>query len=422
MTPREYLFSLEYHGIKLGLDNIRRLLDAADNPHRRYPAAHVAGTNGKGSVAAMTDAMVRAAGYKSGRFTSPHLIDLRERFLVGAEPIPDDVLDEEIAFFRDVAGQMEMQATFFEFTTAIAFRWFERCGVDVAMIEVGMGGRFDSTNVIQPAATAITNIELEHTEYLGNTVKEIAREKAGIVKPDTPLVLSETRPEARDVILARAEECGSPVYMRGRDFDYDVTGGCLDMQFRYRSATLDTGSVPLALAGDYQGGNAATATALAERLAVKFPRIDKRAIVTGLNTARWPCRLERVLESPPVLLDVAHNVAGVRHLARQLSQCIVVMAVSKDKDAAGMIAALTPIAHTLILSRFAGDRSFSVDALCEAAGEHPHLRAPGLVRAIEMGLDLASDATPLLIAGSIFMAGEARQILIERHGAPPLRF
>ena len=417
----DYLFDLERHGVKLGLDNIRLLLDAAGNPHAGYPAVHVGGTNGKGSVAAMVEAMARAAGYTVGRFTSPHLIDVSERFLIGPEPIARPALEEQIALFRAVAEAMNPPPTFFEMNTAIAFRWFAQRRVDFALIEVGMGGRFDSTNVIDPVAVAITNIDLEHTEFLGDTPEQIAFEKAGIIKPAKPLVLGETRPGPRDVILGRADELGAAAYLLDRDFRGAVSGPKLGPTFRYESASLAIGPVPLALPGDFQRENAAVAVALAERLRHRFPGIDERAIAAGLGRARWPCRLEKVLHEPPVIIDVAHNPRGAQRLAQELPPCITVLAVSRDKDAAGIVRALSPVTNTFVFSQFRGLRGLPVDALCEAAGR-PGRRTADLKEAIRLGMELADEACPLVITGSIFAAGEARQILIDDYGAPPLAF
>ena len=422
MTNRAYLLHLEQHGIKLGLDNIRCLLDAADAPERHYPIVHVAGTNGKGSVVAIVAAIARAARYRVGRFTSPHLIDVTERFLVNGTPMPDAALDEHIAFFRNVADGMDPPPTFFEMNTAIAFRRFEQSNVDLAVVEAGMGGRLDSTNVVKPLATAITNIALDHTRYLGDTLEQIAFEKAGIIKPGIPLVLTETASPARDVILDRAARLGSPIHELGRDFRFEIGGPPLEQRFSYESASLRLDSTPLGLAGAHQGANAAAAVALTELLMPVFPRIDAAVIVEGLRSVRWPCRLEKVLDEPPVIIDVAHNPAGARQVAQALARCVTLVAVSSDKDAAGIIEALSPITEDLILTQYSAPRSLKVEDLKAAAGRRPCHAVPSLTEAIELGLRLADASKPLLITGSIFTAGEARQYLIERHGAPPLLF
>lgn len=423
VTPLEYLFGLELHGVKLGLSNITHLLSRADNPHHIYPTVHVAGTNGKGSVVALLDTMLRAAGYTTGRFTSPHLCDIRERFLVGGRLIPEDELDENITFFRDIAHSMAQSPTFFEINTAIAFRHFAQRPVDIALIEVGMGGRFDSTNVITPAAAAITTIALEHTRFLGNTLESIAFEKAGIIKSDVPLILTETQPGPRKVILDRAKALESPVTLLDRDFHFQLTGPSAKHQFSYQGARLSLGPVPLGLPGAYQGRNAAAATALAEALQPAFPALDHQSITQGLATALWPCRLERILDDPPVILDVAHNAAGARELAAVLEpQSIIILAVSADKDAAAILQTLAPKAATLILTEFTGTRALPLDALCQAAGPHPYRRAATLQEAIADGMALAAADHPLIIAGSLYAAGEARTILTNQYQARPLRF
>lgn len=419
---RDYLASLTLHGIKLGLENTRFLLDAAGNPHEDYPTIHVAGTNGKGSVAAMIGAMLRSAGYRTAAFTSPHIINLNERFQINGAPISNVDLDENIAFFRRVAQGLDHAPTFFELNTAVAFRWFAQARIDAAVIEVGMGGRLDSTNVIVPVAAAITNIDLEHTQYLGDTLGEIAFEKAGILKSGVPAVVGETRPEPRDVILARAAEIESPIRLLDRDFRYSLEGGPWDLRFSYSSDNLRLRRVPLALRGIYQGINAAVAVALAESLKPHFARLGEDAIIRGLASARWPCRLERVLDQPPVIIDVAHNVAGARRLAETMTECVTILAVASDKDAAGMIELLSRFSKTLILTAFADKRALPLEALQRAAGSHAHECADTIQDAIKRGLSIAATDLPLLITGSIYTAGEARQMLMRDYGASPLRF
>lgn len=421
-AAREYLYSLEKFGIKLGLDNIRHLLAEGGDPHLAVPCIHVAGSNGKGSVLALLDAMLRAAGYTTARYTSPHLIRLNERFLHNATPIDDGVLDEHIAFFQGIAEAMDPPPTFFELVTAVAFRWFADIKPDLALIEVGLGGRFDSTNVIEPILTGITNIDLEHTEHLGETVEQIAFEKAGIVKPAVPLVLGETREDRRDVITQQAAFLQSPVTLLDRDFRYTLAGDAFDQQFTYEGERWRIGPVRLGLCGSYQGPNAAVATAMAEWLAQDLPQLTPEAVAAGLKAARWPCRLERVLDDPPVIIDVAHNAAGALRLGEQLGRCVVVLAVSGDKAAHEMIGALAPHAETLILTEFTGHRAMPVDILAECAGSVPHVKCSHLHEAIELGIEKATPDAPLVITGSVFTAGEARGILMRDHGAHPPAF
>ncbi len=424
MTPVDYLYSLELHGIKLGLENIRHLLSEGGDPHRAYPTVHVGGTNGKGSVVAMLDAMLRAAGYRTGRFTSPHLCSVRERFLIEGRRIHAEALDGHIEFFRAIAGRRGLRPTFFELGTAIAFRHFAEESVHVALIEVGMGGRFDSTNVIAPEAIGIANIALEHTKYLGDTLEAIAFEKAGILKQGVPAVTGETAAGPLGVIAARAKEVGCPLSVLDQDYRYTLERSPTASLFTYTSKDVALQECPLALPGEYQGMNAAIAVRMAEYLRVPFPRLTEACIVKGLGEAKWPCRLETVLESPKVIIDVAHNAAGAKELARALDvPGVLVLAIANDKDAGRIIEILSPKATTLILTSFAGARALSVADLCSRAGSAPHERCETLDEAVDLGMQFAQEqGVPLVIAGSMFTAGEARTILVERYGAPPLEF
>lgn len=419
---RDWLDGLALHGIKLGLSNITELLAFAGHPERRYPTIHVGGTNGKGSVVAMLDAMLRAAGYRTGRFTSPHLIALNERFLLDGRPVPDGQLDAQLDYFRHATRATGQTPTFFELNTAVAFRLFEEACVEGALIEVGMGGRFDSTNVIVPEVAVITSIGLEHTAYLGDTLEKIAFEKAGILKAGVPAVIGEMPAPAIETIREQAATVGAPLFVHGEDYTFEVGGHPWEQRLHFSSAQLSLQNVPLSLAGRYQGPNAATALAAALHLRERFPRLDKRAIVAGLANARWPCRMHQVMDHPRVIIDVAHNVAGAERLAENLEKAIIVLAVAQDKDATGMVRALAPTAERFLLTQFEGERSRPVHALVEAA-QVPEARSyESLADAIEVGLEAACDDIPLVITGSIFTAGEAYRILMERHEVPPLRF
>ena len=422
VDPREYLFGLMLHGVKLGLANIQYLLAQDGNPHLCYPTVHVAGTNGKGSTVAMLDAMLRAAGYRTGRFTSPHLIDVTERFQVDGAPTSDAALDAAILRFRELSAAMDHTSTFFEMNTAIAFHLFAQAKVEVGLIEVGMGGRLDSTNVVMPEATAVTSIALEHTQYLGDTLEKIAHEKAGIIKPGVPVVVGEEKPGPREVILARAAETGSEALVLGRDFQYTLGGSSWQPTFAYESEELTLGPVPLGLVGPYQGANAAVATTLARLMRHTFPRLDNEAIAAGLEQVRWPCRLERVLETPPVIVDTTHTVAGAAYLRQVFDHAITVLTVCSDKPARDIIAELAPFTDQFVLTRFAGKRAMALDDLRAAAEPHPTVCIDGMRAAIEEGMKLAGPNRPLLITGSVFAAGEARHLLATHFGVEPLRF
>lgn len=285
-----------------------------------------------------------------------------------------------------------------------------------------MGGRFDSTNVVSPLAAAITNIDLEHTAFLGDTIGEIAFEKAGIIKPGVPVITTETRPDALTVFEKRAAELDAPLLRCGHEFDFQFEGTRWKPRFSYTSAGMALANVPLALAGAYQGANAALAVALAESIAPHFPALTRAHIESGLAEVNWPCRAEQVLDDPPVFIDVAHNVAGAQRVAELFDECVVVFSPASDKDARGMIAALQPKARHLILSQFDGKRATPIAELRGQAGPGPVEVCVPLAKAVRRGLDCAGPDCPLLITGSIYTAGEARAYLIAEHGGKPLRF
>ncbi|MEA3366215.1 MAG: hypothetical protein U9Q79_11305, partial [Candidatus Hydrogenedentes bacterium] len=224
------------------------------------------------------------------------------------------------------------------------------------------------------------------------------------------------------VILARAQALHCPVRLLHRDFDFELQGTPWEQVFSYRSETLGVGPVPLGLSGDYQGANAAVAVALAESLMQKYPQLEQNAITQGLKMAQWPCRLERVLDNPPVIIDVAHNPAGMRQLVRQIPRCVALLAVSSDKKAAQMIRSLSAVAEPLILTQFKGHRALPIEQLSAAAGDIPHQRVDRLEEAITAGMRAASAERPLVITGSIYTAGQARTFLVDTYNAPPLVF
>lgn len=422
MNPIDYLYSLELHGIKLGLENIAHLLERAGDPHRSYPVLHVAGSNGKGSVVAILDAIFRAAGYRIGRFTSPHLFSVRERFVINGRMMSDEALDEQIEFFRN-AAKMDHDPTFFELNTAIAFRHFAVQSVDLALIEVGLGGRFDSTNVVTPVVSGITTIALEHTQYLGDTLESIAFEKAGIIKPGIPVVLGEIHEKPRGVIEKRAADDQSPLVALGRDFCFTLTEEDSRPMFGYAGSRYSFDPVPFSLPGTYQGANAAVAVAMAEQGGKRFPKLNVDSVKEGLSKARWPCRLERVLEKPTVLIDVAHNAAGARELAKSVgAPCTLVLAVASDKNANEMLKALAPIMDRLILTEFSDRRAMAVERLSEMASGRPHECAPDVSSALKLAFKSTPSDGMIVVAGSLFTAGEARRILVDDYGAAALQF
>jgi dihydrofolate synthase / folylpolyglutamate synthase len=399
LDPLQYLFGLEQFGIKFGLDNISAIVATLGHPERTFRCVHVAGTNGKGSVTAMVDAALRAAGHRSARYTSPHLVDLAERFVIDGRPVADDTLVAAVADVRDAIdglradGGLEVQPTFFEVTTAVAFELFRRAQVEVAVLEVGLGGRLDATNVVSPMATAIVSIGFDHQAYLGRTLRAIAFEKAGIIKPGVPVVIGKLDAEALDAIAMVAHERNAELV---------------------ETAATDVDNFAVGLAGAHQRGNAAVALSLLtllDRLGVAVPA---RAIADGLAHTDWPGRLDRrrLPDGREALLDAAHNPAGAAALASYLHEQDeaprpLLFAAMRDKDVDGMFAALLPSVSHLVITRASNTRSAEPAALAEVA----RAIAPELSITIEASLDealaIAWRLSPrIVVAGSIFLLGD----------------
>lgn len=307
----EYLYALKSVGVKFGVDRMRVFADALGHPERRYPVVHLAGTNGKGSVSAMIESILRHAGYKTGLYTSPHLVKLGERVQVNRTILSEAEILRYTGELAPVAerlgaGGLDEHPSFFEFMTAMAFLQFARERVDAAVIEVGLGGRLDATNIVQPEVTVITSIGYDHMEQLGNTLAQIATEKAGIIKPGRPVVLGRLPVEAETVIRAIARERGAPISAVREVFGDDLA--------RYPETNL---------AGDYQRWNAATATLAARELRPRFPRLNEAAIAHGLRHVTWTGRWERTaIGGRPLILDASHNPEGAAVLDANLARLV----------------------------------------------------------------------------------------------------
>lgn len=417
MTPTAWLASLEFHGVKLGLENITLLLEALGNPQNELRLFHIAGTNGKGSTTAFIDNILRAAGYRTGRFTSPHLVHVNERFIVDGQPISDDRLNEILTRIQAVAETMPRCPTYFETTTAIALLAFAEAKVDAAILETGLGGRFDATNIVTPIATGIGPIALDHMQYLGDTLEAIAFEKAGIIKSGVPVSIAPNAPEAMAVIQKKAAESQAPIHK----FTYQAAGEALAPRISYSGEAFEFTESSLGLAGAFQAHNAALAVAMVESVANSFPRVDSDAVTRGLAATRWPCRLEQVLDSPTIYIDVAHNPAGAQALADSIPNSTIILAASDDKDVRAIAEELAPKATSLILTTYKGRRGLQVEALSRALEAFPHQCAPSLEEAITLAINITG-THPIVIAGSIFAAGEARVLIEKNHGGAPLRF
>ena len=398
MDPLSYLFSLEQFGIKFGLDNISTLVARLGHPERAFQTVHIAGTNGKGSVTAMVDAALRAGGHRSARYTSPHLVDLTERFTIDGRPVSDEALVAVVGDLQRIVnalldeGTLPAPPTFFEVTTAAAFELFRRAGVTVAVLEVGLGGRLDATNVVLPVATAITSIAFDHEQHLGSTIEEIAFEKAGIIKPGVPVVLGELPAAAAAVIERVARERGAEVI---------------------RTSAADARGFTIGLPGVHQAGNAAVAIKLLGTLPARGITVPREAIARGLEQPDWPGRLDlrRLADGRELLLDAAHNPAGAAALASYLTTeggapRPLVFGAMRDKDSTGMFAALLPAVSRLILTRATSARSadpFDLEARARAVSTLPITIAPSIAEALELAWRTSSR---IIVAGSIFLLGD----------------
>jgi dihydrofolate synthase/folylpolyglutamate synthase len=426
-TTFDRLLALETFGIKLGLDNISRLCEALGHPERTFRSLHVAGTNGKGSVTAMTHAALRAAGIRAGRYTSPHLRDLAERFVIHDRPVETALLESTVADVLSCAdrlrasGALTVHPTFFEATTAAAFELFRRSGIEIGVIEVGLGGRFDATNVIAAVAGAITTIDFDHQQHLGDTLGAIAFEKAGIIKPGMTLVMGDLRPEAAAVIRRCAAERGAALVeaMSDTRVQSDMVAGCARLTLQTPSDSY--GPVTLGLRGEHQIGNAIVAVRLLEVAAASGISIPRAAIEQGLTTAEWPARLEllTIERGRRVLLDAAHNPEGARALAAYLTRWHperppLVIGVMRDKNVADIAHTLLPVVSSVIATAAPTARAIPAADLAR------HLRAAGAgdvrteadpMRAIEAAFAVADT---ICVAGSIFLAGAVRDELRQR--------
>jgi dihydrofolate synthase/folylpolyglutamate synthase len=405
----EFLFSLERFGMKFGLANIARLCAALDHPQAAFPSVIVAGTNGKGSVTAMVDTALRAAGHRSARYTSPHLVRIEERFVIDGREVTAEALESAALRVQRAAeslvasGELDALPTFFESTTAAAFLLFRDANVDIAVLEVGLGGRLDATNVVSPIAAAIVSIDIDHEAQLGNSIAAIAAEKAGVIKPGIPVVCGPLPPEALAVVERVCAE------QHARLIRADVDGGIAG-----RVAEL-----PVALPGEHQRANAAVAAALLEAIdadGARGLRIGAEAVKVGLTTAVWPGRLERFdVAGCRVVLDAAHNPAGARALAAYLRETepngvTLVFGAMQDKAIDEMLRALEPAAAAMVTTTAPGSRATDAAELER--------------RAAALGIDAEAIADPMaavrhacasqrtvVVAGSIFLIGPVRDWL-----------
>ncbi|MCF8104990.1 MAG: bifunctional folylpolyglutamate synthase/dihydrofolate synthase [Desulfohalobiaceae bacterium] len=409
----DFLYSLQKYGIKFGLSKTRNLLQDFGNPHHRRKYIHIAGTNGKGSVAAFLAAILQQAGLRAGLYTSPHLVRFTERFQINSREIDREKVVELSKRLRRVMNAAE-PPTFFEAVTAMGLAYFAEEKTDLDIIETGMGGRLDATNLIRPQVAIITNISLEHRDFLGKDLEAIAREKAGIIKPEVPVVSGARQQKVLEVFRGVAREKKAPLYLAGRDFGCRTTATGM----HYFGLSCRLNRLKLGLPGPHQAQNAALALAGIELLAASGLNVAAKAVRAGLEKAKWPGRMHLMPGPPRILLDGAHNTAAVRALADGLrkdlsyKRLLLVIGVMADKEAGKILDQLLPLADRVIYTRPVYERAMEPETL----QKYGRKETPGeVVRPLSLALDRArqwaGDDDLILVTGSLFTVGEALSCL-----------
>jgi len=415
-----YLAGRTLFGVKLGLDTIRSLTEALDRPERSYPCIVIGGTNGKGSVTAYLDAALSASGLTVGRYTSPHLVHVRERIAVAGKPIRPRGFSEAVARVRDVAekliqaGRIPAHPTYFEVLTAAALWHFHRSRVDVALLEVGMGGRLDATNVCDPLLSVIVTIDLDHEIHLGTTLAEIATEKAGLLRPGRTTVLGVLPAEARAAIHARAREVGARLVDAWQDCQVQPSASGTTVKTPSREHRL--GRRPDA---PYQEHNLVVALRVLEECPDAGLDVDLDAAGSAVAAARWPGRLEWIPGEPPLLLDGAHNPSAARALAeylRGLGSFVLLFGIMTDKDIEEVTGALFPLARQVVLTRCRIERAATTSEIARRAGglAGGARRQASVRQALRLARGLAQPGEPVVVAGSLYLVGEVLRILRRR--------
>lgn len=419
-----YLGRFQFHGFRLGLERITAILDALGNPEKAYPCIQVAGTNGKGSVCALVGSVLSSAGYRVGVYASPHLTSLRERFRIGRDLISEERLSGLIARIRGLV-ESGYELSYFEYTTAIGLLWFAEKGVDVAVLETGLGGRLDATNVVTPVVSIVTNVALDHQRYLGRTLAAIAGEKAGVIKSGAPVV-SAVKGPGRRIIHERCRTVGAPLTELGVHVRVRRWNG---QGLHYKGPRWHLTRLALALAGEHQVANAGVAVAACESLEQRAFDIPEAAVSEGLRTATWPGRGERLSGPCRVLLDGAHNMAGIRSLVRLLGGrntkdsgrpgfSVLLFACSDeggDKNFFGMLSALKPLFERVVVTEPPGPRApVTVSRWRESGISAATSLEPDWSKALDRALEGCGPRDTLCVSGSLYLVGAVRNALLER--------
>jgi dihydrofolate synthase/folylpolyglutamate synthase len=418
----DWLYSLESRGEIYKLERMEAALEVIGNPHRRIRAVHIAGTKGKGSVAAMLDSCLRQAGYRTGLYTKPHLVNLAERTRISGAEIPAGLMLDYIERLRAIYDRAGLALTFFEFTVAMMFLYFAEEKVDIAIIETGLGGRLDSTNVVTPILTVITPIGFDHMEYLGYTIASIAGEKGGIIKNDIPVVIGTRDREARLTLTSIAAQRRSAMRLMDRDFSYISHAPAHRLD--YHGLGLELRDLELGVAGPFQQENAAIAVATIEALRAQGWRIDEVAIRTGLRTMYWPGRFDVVSKQPLVVLDCAHNEMSIAALLETMTVELgadvkprLIFGCQSAKEWARMVAMLGPRVRDVTLTRAKPKAPLEPEELvpqftayCPARVERDPMRA------IERVMSELAPSDVALVTGSVYLIGEVYPYFLTREG------
>ena len=427
---RELAAPTQAAAAKFDLENITVLSERLGRPDRAYPSAHIAGTNGKGSTASFLESILRQAGFHTGLNTSPHLEKINERIRVDGAEISDSDFADTLTRIQSVieellaAGKLRAHPTYFECVTAMAFQYFADARVDFGVFEVGLGGRLDATNILTPAVSLISRIDFDHENVLGHSLREIAAEKAGILKKGVPVVVAQQRPEAREVILRRAQELGCPVVEVPLAYRVDresLTNGCVRAQIT-EIATNWSATLALPLPGRFQLGNALSAVAAARVLAVRGYRITGDAIEQGIAAAVWPGRLESLQSRPDIYVDGAHNPGAARELAAFWQESFagrkifLLYGALRDKAVDEIAGLLFPHAAEVVFTEPRTSRAISAAQLSEIAAHHA--AQSSVIADAEQALDyLVSKARPedaIFVTGSLYLVGQLRHYWKQR--------
>lgn len=425
-TDYEKLKGYRYTPQDFSLERVERLLALLGNPHREFPSVHIAGTKGKGSTAAMIESILRAAGYRTGLYTSPHLHTFRERIRVNGQLIAEEEVAIGVERLRPLVEQVGGLTTF-EIITALGFHVFSQEKIDIAVVEVGLGGRLDATNVVTPLVSVITSLSFDHTYLLGSTLASIAREKAGIIKPRIPTISAPQKPEAIAVIEARCQEQKAPLILVGRDWVWQPLAADTDGQ-RFRVARLNPPGLHyelwIPLLGRHQLINATVALAAVDQLRQQGLAVPDEAVAEGLRRVSWPGRLEVLQRAPFFVVDGAHNVDSATRLAEGLRELFswerftLIFGVSSDKDAPGMLRQLLPLADEVIFTRAHHPRAAPPEELVEVAMSLGHRGTPvsSVKEAVQEALAEARPEDLICATGSLFLVAEAREAWAELTG------